>query len=496
MHNDYFSEIIKESHDDDGRLRRSFCMAIRPVVKILIEGWGGLKFLWCGLSIRFLPLINRTPFIMRPFLIFILCLVSLLSSAQQSDWPMWRYDYGRTACTPEQLPDRLYLQWQAEYGERLPVWDDPLNQNLMQYDRLLEPIVADGKIFLGFNDLDKVVALDIHSGEELWRFYADGPVRLPLAFYHGNLYFTGDDGYCYCLNAADGSLVWKIALAPAPEKLLGNKRMISMWPARGGIVIKDDILYTAASIFPMMGTFIYAIDTQTGQMIWKNEETGSEYILQPHRSPAYAGVAPQGAFTISGDRLLVSGGRTVPAAFDLHSGRKLYYHLAESGKTGGAWICANDHIYFNHHRERMTWMYDSETGKVLAKNAGNYPVIDGNIFYFSGDSVAASQLDASGEPQRLWDAAVPANHDLIKAGDSFYAAGEGGITAFRISPEGVSKFWSFPTDRSVERLVAANGKLIAVTGDGNILVFGNAPVRDTPDIRSPEIPFPRPFNPC
>ena len=55
-----------------------------------------------------------------------------------------------------------------------------------------------------------------------------------------------------------------------------------MWPARGGIVIKDNIIYTAASIFPMMGTFIYAINADTGEIIWKNEGTGSNYILQPH----------------------------------------------------------------------------------------------------------------------------------------------------------------------------------------------------------------------
>ncbi len=26
------------------------------------------------------------------------------------DWPMWRYDAGRSAASPEELPGRLYLQ--------------------------------------------------------------------------------------------------------------------------------------------------------------------------------------------------------------------------------------------------------------------------------------------------------------------------------------------------------------------------------------------------
>ena len=72
----------------------------------------------------------------------------------------------------------------------------------------------------------------------------------------------------------------------------------------------------------------------------KTRGTGSNYILQPHRSPAFADVAPQGAFTISGDKLLVAGGRSVPAAFDLKTGEELYYHLAANQKTGGSfYLC-------------------------------------------------------------------------------------------------------------------------------------------------------------
>jgi len=407
---------------------------------------------------------------MRLSLSVILCLFALQAEAQFHNWSVWRFDHGRSAASPEQLSDSLYLQWQVNYSPRIPVY-----QNLMQFDRLFEPIVADNKIFLGFNDQDKVVALDINSGKELWHFYADGPVRMPLAENNGLIYFTSDDGNCYCLNAENGSPVWIISLAPAPLKLLGNKRLISMWPARGGIVIKDNIIYTAASIFPMMGTFIYAINAETGEIIWKNEGTGSNYILQPHRSPAFADVAPQGTFTISGDRLLVAGGRSVPAAFDLKTGEKLYYHLSASGKTGGAFTCGNDQVFFNHHRERMTNMYDSNTGLPLARNAGEYPVLDGKYIYFSGNSVSASVLDDTMGLNTLWDAEVLASNDLIKAGDCLYAADSSGISAIKIVDNVPRLLWTHPTERSIERLVASNGKLIAVTDDGRILVFGDVP---------------------
>jgi outer membrane protein assembly factor BamB len=416
---------------------------------------------------------------MRLLATCILFFYSIVIQAQFYNWSMWRFDYGRTASTPEKLAEKLYLQWQVKYSSRIPVWDDPLNQNLMQFDRIFEPIVADGKLFLGFNDQDKVVALDISSGKELWHYYADGPVRLPLAANNCKIYFTSDDGYCYCLNSDNGSLVWKLSLAPASNKLIGNKRLISMWPARGGIVIKGNIIYTSASIFPLMGTFIYAINADTGEIIWKNEGTGSNYILQPHKSPAFAYVAPQGCFSISGDRLLVAGGRTVPAAFDLKTGKELYYQLAASGKVGGAFTCCNDIVFFNHYRERLTYMYDSETGEKLKADVGEYPVVDGNTIYYSGKKITACLLRSKNKLETLWKADFPATNDLIKAGDCLYAADSTGITAIKIVDNKPQKIWTFNTEKHIERLVASNGKLIAVSDDGEILVFGDTPLSST-----------------
>jgi len=414
---------------------------------------------------------------MRLFITVLLYFICVASTGQYHNWSMWRYDHNRSASTPEQLADQLYLQWQVEYSPRIPVWDDPLNQNLMQFDRIFEPVVADNKLFIGFNDQDKVVALDINSGRELWHYYADGPVRLPLAVNKDRIYFTGDDGYCYCLDSGDGSLVWKRLLAPSNNKLLGNKRLISMWPARGGIVIKDDIIYTAASIFPLMGTFIYALDAATGNIIWKNEGTGSNYILQPHRSPAFADVAPQGCFTISGNILLVAGGRSVPAAFDIKTGNELYYQLSASGKTGGAFTCSNDRVFFNHHREHKTSLYDSKTGNKLFPYAGEYPVVDGDTIYSSGENIVAYALDEKNIPDTLWSLDISATNDLIKAGNVLYAADSTGITAVRIEKDKKPVImWRIYSDINIDRLVASNGKLIAVSDDGTIRIYGDKQV--------------------
>ena len=111
--------------------------------------------------------------------LFVTCLVSPLLPA--ADWPMWRYDAYRSAAAPHELPDDLQLAWVRHYSQREQVWDDPLNHDLMPYDRIFEPIILGDRIFFGFNDRDKVVALDLNSGRTLLECYTDRPVRFPPA---------------------------------------------------------------------------------------------------------------------------------------------------------------------------------------------------------------------------------------------------------------------------------------------------------------------------
>ena len=87
---------------------------------------------------------------------------------------MWRYDAMRSAASPEELPSQLHLQWTRHYSPRVQVWDDPLNLDLMAYDRVFEPVVLGERVFIGFNDADKVTALDLRSGKELWEFFKIG----------------------------------------------------------------------------------------------------------------------------------------------------------------------------------------------------------------------------------------------------------------------------------------------------------------------------------
>ncbi|QDU11072.1 PQQ-binding-like beta-propeller repeat protein [Gimesia aquarii] len=410
----------------------------------------------------------------RVLSLLMLTLSLLPTSAVAGNWPMWRYDAGHTAASPDGLPDQLTPLWTRSFGQREQVWDDPLNNDLMTYDKVFEPVVYGKRMFVGFNDSDKLIAINTEDGNTLWTFYADGPIRFSPVATKDRVYTVSDDGYLYCLNSKTGKLVWKFRGAPAAQKALGNKRVISAWPARGGPVLYDDTIYFAASIWPFMGTFIYALDAETGNVVWVNDSTSASYIKQPHSAPSFAGVAPQGTLVATEALLLVPGGRSVPAALDRKTGKLKYFHLGGKG-NGGSFVISNDSEFFVHTRYRGVRTYNLKTG-LPSLYVHNEPVLDDKMLYSAILKNKQPLIQAyKKNHQPLWSLAADGQGDLIRAGNRLYAAGEKTLSAITLptTPEQKPHIaWQLPLKSQVLRLLAADEKLFAVTLNGDIKAFG------------------------
>ena len=402
------------------------------------------------------------------------------ASSQAADWPMWRFDAGRAAASPQQLPDELHHRWTRSGNRRVQAWDDPLNLDLMSYDRIFEPIVMGGRLFVGDSERDKLSAIDVNTGQELWSFFADAPIRLAPVGWEGMVYVTSDDGHLYCLEAETGKLQWRFQGGTGSRKVIGNQRLVSAWPARGGPVIRDGNVYFAASIWPFMGVFLYSLDARTGEIEWVNDSSGSTYIKQPHSAPSFAGVAPQGSLVATENRLIVPGGRSVPAVFDRRTGELQYYELNAGGKgTGGSFVIANDDVFFVHTRLKGVREFKLGDGNKTAFQP-NEPVLHGSMVYSAETSRQDVPLIRAYDENRevVWELEADGRGDLILAGDKLFAAGERGIVAITLpgitDPGSAPRIvWTAAVEGQVERLLAASGMLFAVTLEGDLLAFAS-----------------------
>ncbi len=407
--------------------------------------------------------------------VLLILLSPLHSFVAAEDWPMWRGNAQRTAVSTGTLPAELNLIWQKNLQARNQVWDDPLNLDLMTYDRIFEPIVVGNRLFLSFNDRDKVSAFDTDTGQELWSTFADAPVRLPPVGTPEGIFFCSDDGFLYCVEPDTGKLRWKFDGAPNRQQAIGNRRLTSAWPARGGPVIRDGTIYFAASIWPFMGTFLYGLDANSGEVEWLNDSTGSQYIKQPHSAPSFAGVAPQGALVATEKFLLVPGGRSVPAVFNRSDGSFRYFEINAAGKgIGGSFVSADESHFYVHTRKKGTRAFRLSTG-VKTSFTPTEPVLHNGKIYSAETDGGKSLVRAYSKAQKkIWEIEADGSGDLILVGDNLVAAGQKAISVIALpsGSEAAKIVSKIATEEPVQRLVAADDKLFTVTADGNVAAYG------------------------
>ena len=357
---------------------------------------------------------------LRPFSRLALAAISLVFSclaptALAEDWPMWRYDAARSARTSPTLTESLHLSWVRQFPKLKPAF----RTKRIQFDAGYEPVVLDKTMFIASSRNDSVTALDIDTGRQKWRFYADGPIRFAPVAWKDRIFIGSDDGHLYCLTAQDGRLLWKFRAVPSRRNIMGNGRLISVWPIRGGPVLHDGKIYFAAGMWPFEGVFLYSLDAETGRVVWLNDDCGYVYGQHPHAAESLGGVTPQGYLVVSGNELIVPCGQAVPAHFDVRSGKLLSFVLPRPGRLPGGWFTSAD----------------VRRGKVVLDANINRGLHEDKIYQGAGE---------------------PDVRTTIHAGEQQFNFGNG-----------------FPgVEGEIHTMLVADGKLFVLTLDGELYCFG------------------------
>ena len=412
------------------------------------------------------------------FTILSLCLLTVIfSEGRSEDWPMWRHDAGRSASSSDQLASDLTLRWTRQLAAPQLAWpEDPR----IHFDATLEPVSTGNLVFVASPTTDSVIALDANTGVVRWKVFADGPVRFAPVVAHQQVYFGADDGFIYCVEAESGTLLWRKEARPAPRKVIGSERIISVWPIRGGPVLYNDQVYFTAGVWPFEGVLLYQFPVAA------NQQKAPSF-----QSRTLNSLTPQGYAVAAGGRVYLPCGRGISACLDLESDQML--PLSYGGKTDYHVTALGDFIFHGNQ------VYNVPEKRVLKSDVHRPVNGPDGVVGTRGDEIVGLNaknptfvevVDRKGNKQKVqilpvaWkmtrgqlaEAVSETSADWkihLQAGTRYY--GHIGKQIFALQPAGDTQsakvIWHATIDSPARSMIAANGRLIVVSASSRLYSF-------------------------
>ncbi len=262
------------------------------------------------------------------------------------------------------------------------------------------------------------------------------------------------DDSVICLDAKDGSTVWKFSKPGHP-----SGRSSSSTPA-----IVDGKVYAALS------THLYSLDAKTGDLIWQSELTSRK---GPASSPL-----------IIGDRVFLQ--QNILTAYSTADGKQLWQNKEVSGanQSASSWRTGdNDIIICNGAND--VFGIDAATGETLWKQPGggdSTPVVSGDSLVVTSrnapQNLAAYRMIAGTAPELLWEkefltqryGASPIVHEGY-----VYHLGSARHWCLKLDTGEVA--WERQSSSAISSPVLADGKLFVYENNGGYLAM----LKATPD---------------
>lgn len=226
----------------------------------------------------------------------LLALLTLAGAAQATDWTQLQADAARSGYSPDAVrgPFELKWSWFGDYTQG--PGDAPPEQATVRLSDMIQPIVADGKVFVGAMD-GKLYAIDRETGRTVWSFPTGRPIVNTAAYVDGIVVVNSMDGCTYGVNAADGSQAWKhetpygLLSAPAVQDgvayitgrdgkayALDVRTGDERWAYDAGApIVNSPAVHEGVVLFGSEDMYAHGVDAATGERLWRRKLPGQSF---------------------------------------------------------------------------------------------------------------------------------------------------------------------------------------------------------------------------
>jgi len=313
-------------------------------------------------------------------LVMAMALASGVADAQS----MFRSDATHAGAYRDEGPSQFHrIKWKFPTGDRI----------------VSSPVYDNGAIYFGGDD-GNVYAVDAADGYQLWKHRTGGPVAATPAIGGGLLYVGSYDGKFYALDKRTGAPRWKFTTGG--ERRFEAKGLHGMEPKNQTIADPFDVYLSSPIVAGGVVYFgsgdgnLYALDAASGDLKWKFQ-TGDVV----HASPAYAdGVVFFGSWD---SYFYAVDARTGAEKWRFHGGEDPLIHNQVGFQSSPAVV---NGVVYTGCRDSNLYAIDAATGKEKwhFNNNGSWvisspAVTRGKVIFGTSDSSLYFVLDAeTGKP--------------------------------------------------------------------------------------------------
>lgn len=237
-----------------------------------------------------------------------LAAVVLQTPCFADDWPQWGGPQRDCVWHEDGIVDEFPTK------DLLPrVWSTPVGEGYSG------PAVANGRVFLTDRivegELERLLCFDAETGKPLWKHeyfcrytvsYPAGPRATPVID-GDRVYFVGTQGHMFCMNVADGKILWQKYF---PDDF-GTE--LPIWGMAASPLVDGQKLITLVG--GKDNALIVCFDKETGKELWRSLEDKQ------------VGYCPPVIYEFGGRRQLIVWHPTAISSVDPETGKVIWEHL-------------------------------------------------------------------------------------------------------------------------------------------------------------------------
>lgn len=263
-------------------------------------------------------------------------------------------------------------------------------------DRIVSSPVYHNKVVYFGGDDGNIYAVDAETGRQIWKRTTGGPVPSTPAVANGVVYAGSYDGKFYALNAQTGALKWKFKTEG--ERRFEAKGLHGLQPKSQTIADQFDV-FLSSPVVAEGGVYfgsgdgnLYAFDADSGKLRWKFK-TGDVV----HSSPAFAnGVLFFGSWD---SYFYAVGAASGKEKWRFHGGEDDLIHNQVGFQSSPAVVdgvvytgCRDAQLYaLDAATGKEKWKFDNQLSWVITSPA----VAQGKVFFATSDSSLYHVVDAA-----------------------------------------------------------------------------------------------------